>query len=130
MTSRSIGSETIVAPVFGSVDAASATLTQGDVRLEEGDVEHPALVAGPDGAKLVVKRRSSRCHHPSTARFGEAADPRVRARGCTCSNSPAYTPSSFRSLRARLPAVGDVLTSQRARSIGPCSGTSVHDMAP
>jgi hypothetical protein len=51
---RSIGAETIVAPVFGSVEAAGATLTQGDVRLEEGDVEHPALLAGPDGAQLVV----------------------------------------------------------------------------
>ena len=51
---RLIGSETIVAPVAGSVDAAGVTLTQGDVRVEEGDVEHPALVAGPDGAQLVV----------------------------------------------------------------------------
>ena len=51
---RSIGTETIVAPVRGSVDAAGATLTQGDVRVEEGDTEHPALVAGPDGAQLVV----------------------------------------------------------------------------
>ena len=24
------------------------------MRVEEGDVEHPALVAGPDGAQLVV----------------------------------------------------------------------------
>src|SRR5438045_1584660 len=51
---HSIGSETIVAPVSGSVDAAGDTLTQGDVRIEEGDVEHPSLVAGPDGAQLVV----------------------------------------------------------------------------
>jgi hypothetical protein len=51
---RLIGSETIVAPVSGSVDAAGATLAQGDVRVEERDVEHPALVAGPDGAQLVV----------------------------------------------------------------------------
>jgi hypothetical protein len=51
---HSIGSETIVAPVSGSVSAAGATLTQGDVRVEESDVEHPALVAGPDGAQLVV----------------------------------------------------------------------------
>jgi hypothetical protein len=51
---RSIGSETIVAPVFGAVEAAGATLTQGDVRVEEGDVEHPALVSGPDGAQLVL----------------------------------------------------------------------------
>lgn len=49
-----IASETIVAPVSGSVDAAGATLAHGDVRVEERDVEHPALVAGPDGAQLVV----------------------------------------------------------------------------
>ena len=51
---RAIGSETIVAPVSGSVEAAGTTLGQGDVRVEEADVEHPALVAGPDGAHLVV----------------------------------------------------------------------------
>ena len=51
---RLIGSETIVAPVFGSVDAAGATLAQGDVRVEEADVEQPPLVAGLDGAQLVV----------------------------------------------------------------------------
>lgn len=54
LPARSIGSETIVAPVSGSVAAADAILAQGDVRLEESDVEHPALVAGPDGAQLVV----------------------------------------------------------------------------
>lgn len=51
---RSIGSETIVAPVSGSIDVAGATMTQGDVRVEEADFEHPALIAGPDGAQLVV----------------------------------------------------------------------------
>jgi hypothetical protein len=51
---RSIGSETIVAPVSGSIDAAGATMNQGDVRLEEVDVDHPALVAGPDGAQVVL----------------------------------------------------------------------------
>jgi len=49
---RSISTETIVAPVSGSIDAGT-TLTQGDVRVEESDVEQPALVAGPDGAQLV-----------------------------------------------------------------------------
>jgi hypothetical protein len=49
-----LGTETIVAPVAGSVAAAGTTLAQGDVRLEEADVEHPALVAGPDGAQLVL----------------------------------------------------------------------------
>jgi hypothetical protein len=51
---RSIGSDTFVAPVTGSIDAAGTTLTQGDVRVEEADTEHPALVAGPDGVQLVV----------------------------------------------------------------------------
>jgi len=51
---RSLGSETIVAPVSGSVDAAGATLAQGDVRLEEADTQQPALIAGADGAQLVV----------------------------------------------------------------------------
>jgi hypothetical protein len=51
---RSIGTETIVAPVNGSIDVEGTTLAQGDVRVEEADVEHPALVAGPDGAQVVL----------------------------------------------------------------------------
>ena len=51
---RSIGSETIVAPVSGTIDAAGSTLAQGEVRLEEADVDHPALTAGPDGVQLVL----------------------------------------------------------------------------
>jgi hypothetical protein len=51
---HSIGTEAIVAPVSGSVEADGLALSQGDVRLEEADVRHPALVAGPDGAHLVV----------------------------------------------------------------------------
>jgi hypothetical protein len=51
---RLIDSETMVAPVSGSIDAGGSTLAQGDVRVEERDVEHPALVAGTDGAQLVV----------------------------------------------------------------------------
>ena len=51
---RSIGTETIVAPVSGSIEVAGATLAQGDVRVEEAGVDHPALVAGPDGAQLVL----------------------------------------------------------------------------
>jgi len=49
-----IGTETLVAPVKGSIAAAGTTLGQGDVRVEEADVQHPALVAGPDGAQLVL----------------------------------------------------------------------------
>ena len=60
-----LGTEVIVAPVAGSVDAAGTTLAQGDVRLEEADVEHPALVAGPDGAQLVLDRR-----RPAGAQLG------------------------------------------------------------
>jgi hypothetical protein len=51
---RSIGTEVIVAPVSGSVEAAGVMLEQGDVRVEEAGSPHPALVAGPDGAHLVV----------------------------------------------------------------------------
>jgi hypothetical protein len=51
---RAIGSETLVAPISGSIDAAGVTMSQGDVRLEEAEVEHPALVAGPDGAQVVA----------------------------------------------------------------------------
>ena len=51
---HSIGTEAIVAPVSGSVQADGVDLTQGDVRVEAADVRHPALVAGPEGAHLVV----------------------------------------------------------------------------
>src|SRR5688500_2220699 len=51
---HALGTEVIVAPVAGSVDAAGTTLAQGDVRLEEADVEHPGYVAGLDGAQLVL----------------------------------------------------------------------------
>jgi hypothetical protein len=54
LPTRRIGTETIVAPVTGSVVAAGSTLAQGDVRLEQADVEHPAVVAGPDGVQLVL----------------------------------------------------------------------------
>jgi hypothetical protein len=40
--------------VTGSVQAEGVELTQGDVRVDEADVRHPALVAGADGARLVV----------------------------------------------------------------------------
>lgn len=51
---RLLGTESIVAVVTGSIDAGGTTLAQGDVRLEEAGVEHGGLVAGPDGAQLVV----------------------------------------------------------------------------
>jgi hypothetical protein len=54
LPSHSIDTEVIVAPVSGSVEAAGVVLEQGDVRVEEAGVDHPALVAGPDGVSLVV----------------------------------------------------------------------------
>lgn len=51
---RSIGTEAVLAPVSGSVEVGGSTLTQGSVRLEEGDASHPAALAGPAGAQLVV----------------------------------------------------------------------------
>lgn len=51
---RSIGAETIVAPVSGSIDAAGVDLVQGDVRVEEADCEQPPLVAGAGGVQLMV----------------------------------------------------------------------------
>jgi hypothetical protein len=51
---RTLATETVLAPVSGSVAAAGTTLVQGDVRVEERDVPHPALVAGPDGVQLVL----------------------------------------------------------------------------
>ncbi|HEU5083404.1 MAG TPA: hypothetical protein VFU14_08700 [Acidimicrobiales bacterium] len=51
---RATASEVLVAPVSGSVEAAGTTLAQGDVRVEEADVEQPAMVAGPDGAQVVA----------------------------------------------------------------------------
>lgn len=51
---RSLGTEVIVAPVSGRIDAEGVTLAQGDVRLEEAGVPQPALVAGPEGVHLVV----------------------------------------------------------------------------
>jgi hypothetical protein len=51
---RAIGTEVLVAPVSGSIDVGGTILAQGDVRLEEADVEHAAAVAGPEGVQLVV----------------------------------------------------------------------------
>ena len=51
---RTLESETLIAPVSGSVIAGDATLVQGDVRLEEAGVAHAELVADNDGAQLVL----------------------------------------------------------------------------
>ncbi|HEX4821012.1 MAG TPA: hypothetical protein VFV00_12480 [Acidimicrobiales bacterium] len=54
LPTHSLGTETVVAPVSGSIAAGGITLSQGDVRVEEPEVEHRALVAGADGAQVVV----------------------------------------------------------------------------
>jgi hypothetical protein len=54
LPARTVASETLLAPLSGSIQLAGATLRQGEVRLEESDVEQPALIAGDDGAEVVV----------------------------------------------------------------------------
>ncbi len=54
MGPRLIGSETLLAPIAGSITAADVTLRQGAVRIEEADVLQPPLIVGPDGAQLVA----------------------------------------------------------------------------
>jgi hypothetical protein len=54
LPARTVATETVLAPVSGSVDASGVTLVQGDVRVEERDVAHPALVAGAGGVQLVL----------------------------------------------------------------------------
>lgn len=51
---RSLDTETLVLPVGGSLEVADATLGEGDVRVEEAGIDHPALVAGGDGAQVVL----------------------------------------------------------------------------
>src|SRR3978361_1267290 len=51
---RSIGSETLIAPVSGSIDAGGGTMSQVAVRVEKAPVDHPARAAGPDGAQVVI----------------------------------------------------------------------------
>ncbi len=67
---RTVATETIVVPVTGSVDAAAATLAQGDVRLEEAGVDQPALVAGADGAQVVLVFGDRRAVHAATGADG------------------------------------------------------------
>lgn len=51
---RAMATEALIAPVGGSVTAGDATLALGDVRVEVADAEHPPLVAGTDGAQVVL----------------------------------------------------------------------------
>lgn len=54
LPARTIGTESVVAPVNGSLEIAGVSLAQGDVRVEESGVSHPPAVAGPDGAQVVL----------------------------------------------------------------------------
>ena len=49
-----MASETLVVPVGGSAHDDGGALALGDLRVEEADARHPALVAGPNGAQLVA----------------------------------------------------------------------------
>ena len=91
---RSIGTETIVAPVSGSVEAAGATLAQGDVRVEEADVEHPALVAG-------ARRRAARGDLRRPARAALALDD-----GTLAGPLGAALSTVLAKLQAQLPLAG------------------------
>ena len=58
-----------------------ALYAQGDVRVEEADVDHPALVAGPDGAQVVLifgdrrELRSALDHGRMLGALGAALSP-------------------------------------------------------
>lgn len=54
LASRRLESETVLIPSAGTSLSGGEALTQGELRLEELDVEHPPLVAGDDGAQIVV----------------------------------------------------------------------------
>lgn len=54
LPARTIGTEVLVAPVAGDVRVGDQVLEQGDVRIVEADVAAPPMVAGDDGARLVV----------------------------------------------------------------------------
>ena len=82
LPARSVDTEVVVVPVSGSADAAGAVLTQGDVRVEEADTAQPALVAGPDGADVVVlvaDRRALRTALDDATFTGGVADAIARA---------------------------------------------------
>lgn len=51
---RVVGTEVLAALVAGSVSTGEVELDQGSVRLDESGVSAPAMVAGDDGAQLVV----------------------------------------------------------------------------
>lgn len=51
---RKLGTEVLLAPVAGSVAIGGDVLDPGNVRMEEADADAPAVVAGADGARLVV----------------------------------------------------------------------------
>ena len=54
LPARTIETESVIAPVNGSLGLAGDSLAQGDVRVEESGVEHPVAVAGTEGAQVVL----------------------------------------------------------------------------
>lgn len=77
LPARSIGTEVLIVPVSGSIEIGGSVLRQGDARVEEADAPHPALVAGPEGADVVVlvaDRRALRSALDDGAITGDVAD--------------------------------------------------------
>lgn len=54
LPSRCLAAETVLIPSGGTTLSGDDSLAEGVLRLEEADTEHPALVAGEDGAQIVV----------------------------------------------------------------------------
>ena len=124
---RTIGTEVIVAPVSGSVDAAGMVLAPGDVRVEEAGVEQPALVAGhrrcaprddlrrparpASGPRQRRDRRRPRhCARPGARR--PPAPTRATLRVLTASPT-ASTPTSRGSPRPSIPSHASSRSSHR-----------------
>ena len=103
LPARSMGTEVIVAPVSGSVDAAGTVLGQGDVRLEEGGARAPGVGRGPRRCPGGRHRRRPprRCGPPSPRAGRRSARRRGSRRSSTTSraSSPCAarpTPASRR----------------------------------
>lgn len=70
---RTLETETLLAPVSGSITAGDDVLDQGSVRLEAAGVEQPALLAGDEGVQLIaiVGDRSALRRSLAGGGFGE-----------------------------------------------------------
>lgn len=91
----------------GSIDVAGDRLAQGAVRVEEAGVDHPAVVAGPDGAQVVVifaDRRALRSA-VSEATMAWAVGRRGRRRCSTTSSASCPSPATSTAERPRPPPV-------------------------